>query len=387
MGIRDEMKVLMFLSNPFIVDPRVYKEAKALIERGYEVTVIVWDRKCDYIKEEKMEGINLIRIHGNGLMKTLPNDLFRNPLWWRIAYRLGLRLHRSNRFRFDIVHCHDLDTLQIGAWLKKKLGIHLIYDAHEIFGYMISRDMPKAVVNLAFLLEKHLVKYVDSVIIAEETYRDYFMSIGIKSSCIKTILNCKDLIMENYQPPQTCIFTIVYIGVLNHSRFFPEALEVIGDIDGVHFIIAGKKENLYWKIKELSEKFSNVSFLGAIPYNKVIPVTLNANLVLCMVNPNDINNKIASANKQFEAMVCGRPIICTKNTRSGDITLQEKCGLVIEYDKKSLRSSIIQLRDSPLMCEEFGKNAFKAAMHKYNWGIEQEKLLSLYTSIGGRDEK
>jgi len=267
------------------------------------------------------------------------------------------------------------------------LGITLIYDAHEIFGYMISRDMPKVVVNLSFLIEKHLVRNIDHIIIAEETYKDYFLSIGIKSSCFTTVLNCKDLIIDKYQPPQTSVFTIVYIGVLNHSRFFPEALEVIGGIDNVHFTIAGKKENLYCEIKKLSEKFSNVSFLGAIPYNQVIPVTLNANLVLCLVNPTDINNKIASANKQFEAMVCGRPIICTQETRSGDITLQEKCGIVIEYNKKSLRNVIIQLRDSPSQCEEFGKNALKAAKHKYNWGIEKKKLLSLYSNLGGKHEK
>ena len=366
-----------------MVDPRVYKEAKALTEAGHEVAVIVWDRKGDYLEEEIVEDIILIRIHNKGVMKVLPNDLFRNPLWWRVAYRRGLQLHRSGRFQFNLVHCHDLDTLQIGVWLKKKLGVPLIYDAHEIFGYMISRDMSKAVANLAFLFEKHLVKYIDYVILAEETYMDYFISIGIKSSCIKTVLNCKDLIIDEYQPPQNTVFTIVYIGVLNHSRFFPEALEVIGEIDRVNFVIAGKKENLYSEIKRLSEKFSNVTFLGAIPYTQVIPTTLNANLVLCLVNPSDINNKIASANKQFEAMVCGRPIICTKDTRSGDITFQEKCGLVIEYHKDHLRNAIIQLRDSPSMCKEFGQNALHAAVNKYNWGIEKNKLLSLYLDLGG----
>ena len=29
----------------------------------------------------------------------------------------------DNGFRFDVVHCHDLDTLKSGVWLKNKLGI------------------------------------------------------------------------------------------------------------------------------------------------------------------------------------------------------------------------------------------------------------------------
>jgi len=49
------MKILMILSNPFMVDPRVYKEAKALTEIGYEVTVIVWDRRGEYEKERGLD--------------------------------------------------------------------------------------------------------------------------------------------------------------------------------------------------------------------------------------------------------------------------------------------------------------------------------------------
>jgi glycosyltransferase involved in cell wall biosynthesis len=109
-------------------------------------------------------------------MKLLPNDLFRNPLWWRTAYKRGLELYKTNQFMFDVVHCHDLDTLQSGVRLKKKLKIKLIYDAHEIFGYMISRDMPKIVVNASFLMEKRLIKNVDRTITVNEPLENYLLS-------------------------------------------------------------------------------------------------------------------------------------------------------------------------------------------------------------------
>ncbi len=115
----EKMKILMLLSNPFMVDPRVSREAKSLIDNGHEVTVIVWDRKNDYPEHEVVDDINLIRIHNKGLMKLLPNDLFRGPLWWRTAYKKGLELYRSGEFKFDVVHCHELDTLQSNTWLDK----------------------------------------------------------------------------------------------------------------------------------------------------------------------------------------------------------------------------------------------------------------------------
>lgn len=372
------MNILMILSNPFMVDPRVYKEAKSLVDAGHKVSVIVWDRKNDYEPESTVDDIKIIRIHNEGIMKILPNDLFRNQFWWRRAYRKGLDLYKTD-FKFDVVHCHDLDTLQSGVWLKKKLGMKLIYDAHEIFGYMIARDLPKFIVNYALSMEKKLVKYVDNVITAEVNYNDYFKSLGCDS--ITTLLNCKDLIIEEYQPPENDVFTIIYIGVLNRSRFFPENLEAIGNIKNVKFIIAGKKENMYHEIENMSKSYGNIKFLGPIPYHQVIPYTMGANLVLCMIKPSDINNRMASANKQFEAMVCGRPIICTKGTRSGEITRNEDCGLVVDYTKEALSKAIIKLRDSPELCEKLGRNALKAAINKYNWEIEEKKLLKLYEKV------
>lgn len=371
-----KMKILMLLSNPFMVDPRVSREAKSLVDYGHEVTVIVWDRKGDYRSEDIIDGIRIIRIHNNLIMEILPNDLLRNPLWWRKAYKKGLELYKTGQFKFDVVHCHDLDTLQSGVWLKKKLGIKLIYDAHEIFGYMVQRDHSSLVSKSAFLLEKKLVGMTDEIITAETTYNEYFKTIGC--SKITSILNCKDIHSKEYKSPSNDIFTLVYIGILSKSRFFPEVIDVIKTLKDVKLVIAGKKENMYEQIEEYCKMYDNVDFLGPIPFDAVIPNTKKADVVICMINPRDINNKIATANKQFEAMVCGRPIICTKGTRSGELTEKERCGLTIDYDKDALRDAIIKLRDDPELCEEFGRNALKAAKEKYNWKIQEEKLIKVY---------
>jgi len=74
------MKILMLLSNPLLVDPRVHKEAKALVDAGNEVTVIVWDRKNEYDKIGTVDRIKIIRIHNNGLIKILPT-LLKIPIW------------------------------------------------------------------------------------------------------------------------------------------------------------------------------------------------------------------------------------------------------------------------------------------------------------------
>jgi len=367
----------MILSNPFMVDPRVYKEAKTLVDAGHNVTVIVWDRHKDYEPKSLVDGIKVVRIHNKGLMKILSHDLFRNPLWWRKAYKKGLELYKKG-FKFDVVHCHDLDTLQSGGRLKKKLGVKLIYDAHELFGYLIAKDMPKFVVNATFRMEKRLLRYANHIITVTEPCKDYFRSISDKP--ITVIYNCKDLINMEYQPPKNNIFTISYIGIVNQNRMFPELVDIIGSIEGVRFVIAGKKEGLYEEVKKRCENYQNVEFLSSIPFYDVIPKTLEANVVICMLNPDNLYYKFALANKQFDAMVCGRPIICTKGTYTGDLTNKLGCGLVVEYNEM-IKDTITDLKDNPKLCEELGKNGLKAAKEKFNWKIQSIELLKVYERL------
>jgi glycosyltransferase involved in cell wall biosynthesis len=244
---------------------------------------------------------------------------------------------------------------------------------------MIARNMPKIVSNYALSMEKKLIKYVDQIITVNEPLYDYFKSISDKQ--VEIIMNCKRLINREYQSGKNKVFTILYIGVLHKSRMFPELVDIVGNIENVRFVIAGKKENLYEEVKKRSMKYDNVEFLGSIPFNQVIPKTLESDAVICMIDPKDKNNRIAAANKQFEAMVCGRPIICTKGTYSGDLTKKEKCGLVIDFNKEDFRKAITQLKNSPSFCEEFGRNALNVAINRYNWEIEEKKLIKLYEEV------
>ena len=372
------MKVLMILSKEILTDDRVYREAKALVEAGHEVAIIAWDRCGEYERESEIDGIKIFRIHNEGLMKILPNNLFRNPLWWKMAYRKGLDIYKSG-FRFNVVHCHDLDTLLSGVWLKRKLKVRLIYDAHEIFGYMISRDKPSVVVKSAFWIEKSLVKYVDYIITVSEILENYFKSFAGKP--VTVVMNCKNLVSKKYIPPNNDVFTVCYIGVLHKNRMFPELVDIIGNIEGVKLVIAGKKENLYDEVKKRSERYENIEFLGAIPFSDVIPETLKSDVVINMINPNDLNDRISLPNKLFEALVCGRPIITTKGTYVGELAEKLRCGIAIDYDGESVKKAVELLRDNQNLREELGKNAFKAAKERYNWDEEKRNLLKVYREL------
>ena len=71
--------IFMILTNGFNPDVRVYKEAKFLVQNGYNVTILCWDRKCkNELKiEENIDGINIKRFKiqskpGSGMKQLMP---------------------------------------------------------------------------------------------------------------------------------------------------------------------------------------------------------------------------------------------------------------------------------------------------------------------------
>ena len=118
------MNILMILANPFTHDPRVYNEAKSLVEAGHNITILAWDRHNKNSKTDIIDGINVVRLHNTWFMKILLKDIFRLFFWWNLGCKVALKLHSENHF--DVIHCHDLDTLPIGIKLKKKLWMKFI---------------------------------------------------------------------------------------------------------------------------------------------------------------------------------------------------------------------------------------------------------------------
>jgi glycosyltransferase involved in cell wall biosynthesis len=370
----------MVLSNPFMVDPRVYKEAKSLVDAGHEVVVIVWDRKHEYQPEECVDDIRIVRVYNSRLMKVFPHDLFRNPFWWWHAFRKGVSLFKTG-FEFNVVHCHDLDTLVAGVLLKKTLGVNLVYDAHEIFGYMISWDVPKIVTRFVFIMEKILTQHVDHIITVTEPVIDYFKTITDKP--ISLVMNCKDLAIQEYQKPTSAVFTLAYIGVIHKRRFFPELVDTIGKLENVRLLLAVKQENmsLYEIVRRKAEGFDNIDFLGTIPHNKVIPTTLQSHAVICIIDDSHPSTKVGIATKLFDAMACGRPIIVSEIIHTADLVKQHNCGLVVPYDSEAISKAVLQLKDDALLCTKLGRNGLDAAKKFYNWDVQKERLLEVYKTM------
>ena len=366
-------KVLMLLTNPFRPDPRVYKEARSLIKGGYEVTIFAWDRDAKFPETEVLDGIRIRRFSIPSSYGSM--SMVRGLLkFWKAARK------EAKKLDFDIVHCHDFDTLPAGLNIARKVGKKVVYDAHENYASMIEFDVPRPVYLFVRWYEKRLAPKADGVIAASEPMGDAL-------SCpYVTVTNARELEDIDLERLRNCAekmpdaFILTYIGVLEPMRFLTEACEVVEAMEGVHLVIGGYGR-LEDDIKAHADRSEKITFLGRVPYEDVMPCTAASNAVMCVFDPTNKNNVMGPPNKLFEGMMAGRPVLATKGTYSGDVVERTGCGIAIDYSPDSFKKAVEFLRDNPEEAKEMGRKGRKAAEEEFNWGVMEKRLLGLYDSV------
>ena len=369
------MKSLMLVSNDVVRDTRVLQEARSLVRAKYDVTIVGWDRENVHPTGElSIDGIDIRLLKSTSLMKIAPSMVIRSTLWWRSAFR------QASEVTYDLVHSHDLDTLQTGVRLKKRRKVPLLFDAHEIFAYMIEGDYPKTVMDYATRMERRLVKSADHVVTVNDRLKAHYEALTDKH--VTVVMNCREDIAPKYTPPSNDVFTVVYIGNLHKSRYILELINVVQKMEGVRLLIGGHKE-LAEEVRRRCAGHVNTTFLGEVPNDEVLRHTAAADAVFCMFDPGNRNNQVGSPNKIFEAMAVGRPVIVTRGILSGDIVEKERCGLAVEYTEAALRTALETLREDPAKAQELGRNGLAAARREYNWGVQEKHLLAAVRSLAG----
>ncbi|MGQ0798262.1 MAG: glycosyltransferase, partial [Methanobacteriota archaeon] len=275
---------------------------------------------------------------------------------------------------------HDLDTLPVGVRLKEATGKPLVYDCHEVFGYMIEADVPRPVVEYVFRLERRLAPRADRAIAVNDMVKEYIDRASGHPAVV--VRNVHEEILDVYRPPPEGSFTILYLGTLHSSRFILPAIEAMANLPGARLRIGGSKQ-LTPLVEAACARRRNATFLGLVPSDRVLPMTVDAHAVLCMFDPAHRINQVGLPNKIFEAMAAGRPSLVAAGLRMTDLVVKEACGLAVEYTKAGYIQAVERLARDAGLAEQLGKNGLAAAKREYNWHTEKRKLLALYEGLPG----
>lgn len=372
---------IMLLSNPYTRDSRVRNEVRALVRSGWRVTVIAWDRTGEHAPSERLDGARIIRLRNTRLMRLCRFDLLRLGPWCRRAAAAACALHREDPA--DLIHAHDLDTLPGALHTKRTTGLPVLYDAHEIWGYMIAKDLPSVFVRHYLRKEKRLVAKVDRIVTVSQPILDHLAP--HTKAPIDLVLNAKQPVARLVPPPDGP-FRCVYIGVLNRTRRVLELIEGIGGIDGCVLEIAGYGPPRYVAaVEEAAKRHTNVTYLGILPNEQVLPHTQTAHLVACLFDPEDPLTRIGLPNKVFEAMATGRPTLATTGTYLGTFVTDRRIGAAVRPEPDAIRAQVEGLRDTPGTMRQMGERAYALAQGQYGWSAQETRLLQAYRLVVGQE--
>ncbi len=368
-------------------DTRIFhKEAKTLVQAGYDVTLIV-----QHDGDTEVEGVRIIALPKprNRLQRIF-------GLTWR-AFRLALRE------KADIYHFHDPELLPIGVLLKLFTRGKVIYDVHENVKEQILNKawLPlwsRKLLSLSYeLIEKLSILVIDEVIIAEDSYTKNYQGhknvTAIRNYPILSYLEthtgtriAADLVMDGDHN-----FKVTYVGGVTKLRGALELIESISIVkanghQGVVLNLIGPimppalRAELDGLIREYGLK-QDVSIPGRIPHDTIYEVLSKSNVGVAILRP-DPNYVESLPTKLFEYMAAGLPVIASNFPLWKEIVEGNECGLTVDpLDPKEIAQAIEYLITHPEEARRMGENGRRAVEEKYNWETEGRKLLQLYEGL------
>lgn len=373
------MRILFCRSNPIAPDPRVEKEAKALVYAGYEVQALGWDRGAVLPLFEDQYGFKIHRLHirakfGDGL-GNLP-ALLR----WQIGLLFWLiRNHKT----YESIHACDFDTILPSLIAKLLFRKKVVYDIFDFYAAHLRRT-PTWIKSLIRKVDYWAISKADAVILVDESRREQIQ--GSRPIKLVIIYNSPEDIHTGLLPnrkafPMGTNFHLAYIGLLQVERGLFEMLRVLKLHPQWALVLAGfggdEKE-----IFAMCTELSNVKFLGRIPYETALQLSLAADVLFATYDPSIPNHRYSSPNKVFESMMLGKPIVVCKDTNMDRIIEEAECGVVIPYgDMHALEHTLQTLSENIELRERLGRNGRIAYETMYSWGIMKSRLLELYSGL------
>jgi glycosyltransferase involved in cell wall biosynthesis len=391
------MKIAMFLDTAFPPDSRVENEAISLINAGHEVYLFSLDYEGRSDREDH-NGIKVYRYKAGKLTYKLSALAYSFSIYHQL---IAPKIRKFiNEVKPDIIHIHDMVIAK--AVMKVNHGLKTILDLHEnrpeiMKYYKHLNEFPGKWLISPKMWEweqDELIKKADKLILVTEEARQVVVKKGIKSES-EIIVVPNTILPEvylRYSIDEQLVerlkdrFNIVYLGDTSFRRGTDtaiKALKFLKDIiSNVQLILVGDS-SVDGELKELAriEGVENfVSFEGWQDVSLFPSYTLAANVCISPLKRN-LHHDTTFANKLFQYMAMGKPVVVSDSTTQANVVKIENCGLVHEADNEGdLAKQILKLYNNEELAIELGENGKQAVLQRWNWDITSKDLIRAYNN-------
>ena len=372
-------RVAMILGHDLLVpneDTRVYREALSLVKAKYEVTVFCWSRRVDKYEnkwEEERDGISVVRV-----FQELKGGFFSKFRGFRKAMKQ--LQDRMAEYKPDIIHAHDLETLDSAIKVARKNNAKVIFDSHE--------DWPMMEIVQNWFIgkyyerkQKSLIKKVDAVLTVSD-------ELAVRLGGATVLYNSEplELVKKIVKTDRFGLDGVVagYIGGLR-KPILEDILEATSKVSALSLLVVGgppKGQGGYSKmIEELeemaTEKGANAKFTGPLPYSMMGECYETCDILIVGHYVDERLRGYAIPKKLLDAMAYRVPAIVGPYEARRKIVERYKCGVVSD----NWVDTLTELSNDKELRQKMGDNGFKAFEMNYSWELQEKKLLSVYENL------
>lgn len=388
-------RVLIIVENlPVPFDRRVWQEARALHEGGYQVTVICPTGKGHERRRETLDGIAIYRyrlpFEASGALGYLVE--YSSALFWQFLLSVRVAFGRG----FDAIHaCNPPDTIfLIGAFFKL-FGKRFLFDHHDLNPELYEAKFGRrdALYRLLCRFERLTFRTAQVCIATNESYRRIAIERGgMSPERVFVVRSGPDLSRIRRLPPVPALkqgrrYLVGYVGVMGQQEGIDYLLRAVRHItrelrrEDIHFCLVGggtELESLRRYAAELGVE-DYVTFTGRVPDADMLAVLNTAEVC---VNPDVVNemNDKSTMNKIMEYMALSKPIVQFDVTE-GRVSAGEASLYAQPNDAIDLARKLCELLDDPERRARMGRLGRKRVEEALEWRHQVPNLLAAYRML------
>lgn len=379
-------RVLFVRANSLISDPRVEKEAATLIDAGYQVEALGWDRSATYplrrVGDINAFGRSIPRmligskgVFGAGVKNLRPMLFFERQL---VSYLC------RNAAGYDYVHACDMDTGYAAMLGLRGTDTKLLYDIFDCFSE--SRSLPASLKKLARRMEKRVIEAADAVIICTDDRRQQIDHANPKNITVIENIPYADLLEGAFgsaaETEKMPYIVLSYTGSFGGDRYVKELLSVVASDKSLYLKIAGSGA-LIREVEEAAAFCERIRYYGKVSHLEALEIESSSDVVVACYDPSVPNNVLAAPNKYYEALMLGIPIISTDGTSVGSWVRHFDVGesLPVGFSLEQFGFAIHAVAEKNAN-GEISRRARGIYESRYKWDEMGRRLTALYSSLG-----
>lgn len=394
------MRVLKIFDGEYPWDVRVEKVTRSLVAAGHEVVLVCRNKAGRPCSERLPDGTVVERLPGTtGRWRFLSFPFFFNPLWIWTVVRTTLR------FKPDLVLARDLPIAPLGILAGRIAGVPVVADLAEPYPDSLRTNLKLArpskldylVRNpdLAEMVERFVLRRIECAVVVcpEAGYR--LERQGLPKDAWVEVRNTA--ILSRFAPagesPEAVRgfegrTLVLFSGLISHDRGVEVAIDAIARLRARQpgrfgLLIVGEgpmRAELQERVRALGLE-QDVRLAGWMDYAKLPDVVIHSDIGILPFH--DCEHIRASlANKLFEYMALGLPIIASDIPVQTRIVEDTGCGLVFPpNDAEALVEAMLRLaddRDFARGCADAGRRATQSL---YNWDVDGARIVETLEAV------